>query len=201
MTQAIKIQMDKPIRQINVINESGFQAEIERIKQKNDQAQRQQQMMMEEHKKSVAQMEAKKQSLDDACKGLKAAIDRLEQIHDDAVCRHKESICKLCIGIVERILHTELSNGNYDLEKIILQTLSKVPNQQNFIIRLNTKDVCVCEELKQKDDSCKLKGLNIQPDSSIGQACCRVETESGITDFFIDDHLKQIEQKLLMNLK
>lgn len=200
MTQAIKIQMGKPIRQINVINESGFQAEIERIKQKNDHAQKQQQMIMEEHKRAVAQMEAAKHSLEDICASLKSAIDKMEQIHDQAVGEHKNNICGLCIGIVERILKAEISKNNYDIEKIILETLSQVPNHQECVIKLNPKDIAFCEELIRNNNNSRLRELIIQPDSSIRQASCRVETSAGITDYFIDEHLREIEEKLQMNL-
>jgi flagellar biosynthesis/type III secretory pathway protein FliH len=109
---------------------------------------------------------------------------------------HAEQIAKLSVQIARRILQKDIEDKKYDIENIIEKVLKTVPSQQDIVIHLNPGDLAQYNEAIKDNKPIFLSHAKMIGDPSIGCAECIVETDKGLIEYLIDEHLMQIENAL-----
>lgn len=130
------------------------------------------------------------------CKTLENATAKINGLHEEIISAHNADIARLSVQIAEKILMKEIQAGNYDIEKIVQQTLTTVPNPQEITIRLNPDDLQKYQKAADDNSIGSFENTKMIGDTNIGPAQCIIETDKGMVQYFIDEHLKQIDDAL-----
>jgi len=131
-----------------------------------------------------------------ACRSLESAATRLEQFQEEIFSSHKEQIARLSVEIAGKILRKEIGEGKYDIVKIIEEALKVSPAQQDVVVRLNPADLACFEKGVDKKGDDVLSNVKLIPDAGIGRGECVVETDKGMIEYFIEEHLKKVSEAL-----
>ena len=102
----------------------------------------------------------------------------------------------LSVGIAEKILQNQIAQGQYDIEKIVQESLKTAPSQQDVSIRLNPDDLQQFQQILKDEGSGIPFNAKLLPDANIGPAQCIIETDKGMIEHLIDKHLAQISEAL-----
>lgn len=98
--------------------------------------------------------------------------------------------------IAAKILAKDIREGNYEIEQILLDAIQTIPVSSQMVVRLHPTDL---ETLRQAIKSKALElpeKLRFVDDPAVGLAECIVESDEGVIEHLIEDHLKQIEAVL-----
>jgi len=146
---------------------------------------------------SAAGREAEIQKLQLTIKALEQAAEDLQEYGRQLFASHREQLIRLSIEIAAKVLAKDIHERNYEIEKIITQALEEIPKGQPVTVKLNPDDLKTCQQaLDQKDEGAP-EHLHLAPDWTIGPGECVVETEQGVIEWIIEDHLNRISNALL----
>ncbi|MHC4291155.1 MAG: FliH/SctL family protein [Planctomycetota bacterium] len=135
--------------------------------------------------------------VDALCNALQQAAENLERYTEELFLSHKEQIVRLSIEIASKILAKDRHERNYEIEKIILQALQTVPPSKQTLIRLNPDDLKTMRQMSDSNQFTVPEGVHFSGDSSVGLAECIIETDHGVIEYLIEEHLKQVAGVLL----
>ena len=141
-------------------------------------------------------VQSEREGLIRAGKSLEAAAARLQQFQEEIFSSHKEQIARLSVEIAGKILQKELGDGKYDIVKIIQEALKVAPAQQGVVVRLNSGDLERYEKGIDEKSGDGLGNAKLVADASIGPGECVVETDKGMIEYFIEEHLKKVSEAL-----
>lgn len=144
----------------------------------------------------MQELEAQKQLYRDACDTLHRAADRLERLYEDIFAGHSEAIARLSVEIARKVLLRNITDGDYQIESIIKEALTSIPERTGAFVRLNPQDLSDLQALQAAGDE-TLSGVKLTADPAIGRAECVVESPKGIMKLLIDEHLEQISKALI----
>ena len=173
----VSLQLNMPIQSARVINEEA--------KPSTDQT-----------TPNAETLTRQSQQVDTLCNALQRAAENLERYTEELFLSHKEQIVRLSIEIASKILAKDQQTQNYEIEKIVSQALQTVPASRQTTIRLNPDDL---KTIQQMIDANKFKapeGVHFTGDASIGPAECMIETDHGVIEYLIEEHLKQVASAL-----
>ena len=139
---------------------------------------------------------AERENLLQLSQALSAAINEFKRLNEDVFNSHREQIARLSVGIAEKILQKEIAEGQYNIEKIVQESLKTAPSQQDVSIRLNPDDLQQFQQILKDEGSDIPFGAKLLPDANIGPAQCIIETDKGMIEHLIDKHLAQITEAL-----
>ena len=142
------------------------------------------------------ELDAQKAVFLQACQTLNDVISKLNQFYDKIFTEHKEEIARLSIEIARKILMQKVKNGDYEIESIIKEALSKAPANQEVIVHLNPEDLDKCRKAQQDASGGTLAGIKLISDPNIGRAECMLESPKGIIRSLIEDNLERIGKAL-----
>ena len=132
------------------------------------------------------------QELEGICRALKEAVCQLNTSCEQTFSSNREQIVRLSVQIAEKILLKEISSGNYEIEKIVAEALKTAPTQQDVVVRINPQDL----QRYHQSGNDLLANVKLVADPGIGCAECVVETNKGMIEYFINEHLRQVTEAL-----
>jgi flagellar biosynthesis/type III secretory pathway protein FliH len=135
-----------------------------------------------------------KQKLNTLCKCLEKAAAEIKQFQQELFTSHREQIAQLSVKIAEKILLKEIEAGRYEIENIIQQALKTVSGHKDIVIRVNANDLEQLTRLNNGNSA--LANIKLTADPNIGPAHCILETDRGMIEYCIEEHLKQVVQTL-----
>jgi flagellar biosynthesis/type III secretory pathway protein FliH len=141
-------------------------------------------------------VQAQREELMRAGKSLEAAAAKLQQFQEEIFSSHKEQIARLSIEIAGKILQKEIGDGKYDIGKIIQEALKAAPAQQDVVVRLNGDDLKHYEKGIDEKSGDGLANVKLVADANIRPGECVVETDKGMIEYFIEEHLKKVSEAL-----
>ena len=130
------------------------------------------------------------------CNALQQAAENLERYTEELFLSHKEQIVRLSIEIASKILAKDQHERNYEIEKIVSQALQTVPESKKTMIRLNPDDLTTMRKMIDTNEFTAPEGVHFSGDVSIGPAECMIETDHGVIEYLIEEHLKQVANAL-----
>lgn len=174
----LKLKMNAPVRTVNIIKDT----------QAQEANQQQDESLL--HEQGLNQLSS-------LCSALQQAITEFHQLHEKLFLDHKEQIVRLSIEIANKILARDVQDRNYEIEKIIAEAMKTIDVSEQVTIRLNPVDLKTFQK-KIENDNIQLpeKTLFID-DPSVNKAECVLESNNGIVEYLIHEHLSSIENVLL----
>ena len=127
---------------------------------------------------------------------LEQTICEFQTLRNEVFSSHAEQIAKLSVQIARRILQKDIEDKKYDIENILEKVLKTVPSHQDIVIHLNPEDLAQYNDAIGDDKPIFLSHAKMIGDPSVGNAECIVETDKGLIEYMIEDHLVQIENAL-----
>ena len=141
-------------------------------------------------------VQSEREGLIRAGKSLEAAAAKLQQFQEEIFSSHKEQIARLSVEIAGKILQKEIGDGKYDIGKIIQEALKVAPSQQDVVVRLNSDDLERYEKGVDEKSGDGLVNVKLVADANIRPGECVVETDKGMIEYFIEEHLKKVSEAL-----
>lgn len=141
-------------------------------------------------------LELQKNTISQVCRALNEATTKLNELCDKIFAEHSEAIAKLSVEIARKILAQKVAKGDYVIEGIIEEALKNAPTRQDVVVHLNPEDLVECQKTQQDEPAGALAGIKFVPDPNIRRAECIVETQKGIVQSLIDEHLERIAKAL-----
>ena len=179
MPGPVTVDVATPIMSVDVVSENDKES---RSEAKTDRKEK----LQEKQNKEIEKL----------CRALDNAALKLQEFHEEVFSSHREQIVELSVRIAEKILLKEIDEGNYDIAKIIQEALKIAPEQRNVAVRLNPRDVEQYEKLVEDKTIEGLSHVEITADAGVGCAQCVVETDKGMVEYFIEEHLNQVARAL-----
>ncbi len=136
-----------------------------------------------------------------ALEALRQAAEQMQESAGRLFASHREQIIRLSIEIAAKILAKDIHEQNYQMETILQQALEGIPQDRPITIRLNPKDLQTCQEMMEKTGAEQPALIRLIPDPTVQPAECIVESEQGIIEWIIDEHLKRISEALLAGVQ
>jgi flagellar biosynthesis/type III secretory pathway protein FliH len=139
-------------------------------------------------------VQAQREELMRAGKSLEAAAAKLQQFQEEIF--SSQQIARLSVEIAGKILQKEIGDGKYDIGKIIQEALKAAPAQQDVVVRLNGDDLKHYEKGIDEKSGDGLANVKLVADANIRPGECVVETNKGMIEYFIEEHLKKVSEAL-----
>lgn len=128
-----------------------------------------------------------------------AELDRLKKELESSA--EKDAV-KLAFAIAQKIVYHELAAREETIFELVHEALKQVPDWKSAVIRVSPSDY---ERIKQKtavfsDDPDALEELRMQPDPSISDGDCIIDTPFGMIDARVEKRLQAVEAALASRL-
>jgi flagellar assembly protein FliH len=147
----------------------------------------------------AASREAQNENVNRLCTALSQSAENLQNFQEELFSSHRDQIIRLSIEIAKKILIKDTQERNYDIEKILGDALKTVPSQQDVVVRLNPTDLQEYQQITSDSDGNAIANIQFTADPGIGLAECVVETNKGMVEYLIEEHLDQISKALKLD--
>jgi len=122
---------------------------------------------------------------------LDAAVERLTALEQEAGAALARNATELAIEIARTLLRTELTRGNYDIERIVRETLSEAATgRAPCVVHLHPADHARLSATRFRS------GTRLEPDEGVASGDVHVETSLGLMVRDIDAALEAIKKRL-----
>ena len=132
---------------------------------------------------------------------IKSIVSDMQKFSTEIIKQNKEQIVGLAVKIAEKIIATNVKDGNYNLAAIITETLNYAPQGQDIVVLLNNEDLQRVSTLQKQGDLWEFPGVQFKADPCLKKAECRVETPKGTVNYIIKEHLERINKALSAEVK
>ena len=129
-----------------------------------------------------------------------AALD-LQESASQVFSSHREQLIRLSIEIAAKVLAKDVHERNYEIEKILTQALEEVPTGQPVTVKLNPEDFQTCQKALEQGSFKQPDRIQLVSDGTIDPGQCTAQTEQGVIEWIVDEHLNRISEALLGNAK
>ena len=143
-----------------------------------------------------ASQEAQNENVNRLCTVLSQSAEDLQNFQEELFSSHRDQIIRLSIEIAKKILIKDTQERNYDIEKILGDALKTAPSQQDVVVRLNPADLQEYQRITNDSEGSAIANMQLIADPGIGLAECVVETNKGMVEYLIEEHLNQISKAL-----
>jgi flagellar biosynthesis/type III secretory pathway protein FliH len=147
------------------------------------------------NEQEINELEFQKQAYTQARKTLEAIARNLQLVYEKAIIEHRQGIAKLAVEIARKILVQKVQQGDYQIESIVKEALNNSPIRQDIVVRMNPKDLAVCQQIQQQSDGAFV-GVKFVADAGIGPAQCVIDTPRGKIESLIEEQLEQVARVL-----
>jgi len=196
MAEALIVNINKKFKNIDIIDDSSLQIELDQMNLRKESLQDQKVEIAQQQKNAVKDLEEQKDQLANVANTIAGAISQMDTIHKYAIAQHKQEIVRLSIEIAKKIMLRQISEGDYNVADIIEKTLERTPDRRNILIYVSPGDYEFCSNFIKENPSHPIATLNINSSPTIPNGQCKVETSKGIIEYYIDEHLARIEDAL-----
>ena len=141
-------------------------------------------------------LETEKAMFSQTCQVLSSAVDQLNELYNKIFVEHREEIARLSVEIARKILVQKVTNGDYEIESIVKETLKNTPSHHDVVVHLHPEDLARCRKA-QDESGTVFDGVRFVSDAGIERAECLLETPKGIVQSLIDENLERIGQALM----
>jgi len=193
MSSQLSIKLNKPIKSISILNYHQRSIEFD-SKHIMSETVLKQPGSSNEGFISRQDIENQKNILSQVCQTLQSMIEKLQNFYDKIFMEHQEQIARLSVEIARKILAQKVNKGDYEIETIIKEVLSKSPTRHDIDIHLNPEDFTNLQNTLQKEPL--FADIKFTPNANIGRAECLLKNPKGNIESSINEHLEQIYEAL-----
>lgn len=147
--------------------------------------------------KKEGRLEAEKE-LHTAAQALAGALEKVSRLRESLLSRSKEDMVRLVMGVVKRVIQTEVMEKEDIITRTIARALKAAVQYDEYYIHIHPDDLRVVTE-KEPLFLASMKGLeNIQfiVDENISRGGCLAESKAGDVDATMETQLDEIYEHL-----
>lgn len=199
MSPVLSITLVQRIAAVRVLNAaSGACADPSPAQSQETQAatERIESVIQAERARMAAELERQKGRFSQSCQAIDAIAANLNKLYQETIANHHADIVKLAVEIARKIVKHKVSQGDYEIQAIVEESLKRAPTGQETVIHLNPEDLPACQRYQQENPGSPFAELTFTADWSVGRGECLVETPKGIVRSFIEEHLEHISEAL-----
>ena len=138
-----------------------------------------------------ARAEGERSGLDSAGRTLDQAVERLLTFEEESRAALARTAAELALEIARTLLRAELARGNYDLERIVRETLSEASvGRSACVVHLHPADHARLADVRFRT------GTRLEPDEGVARGDVHVETSLGLLVRDLDGALEAIGKRL-----
>ena len=140
--------------------------------------------------------EGERRGRESAAALLDQAVARLATLEEDSRAALARTAAELALEIARTLLRAELQRGNYEIERIVRETLGEAAvGRAPCVVHLNPADHARLSEVRFRS------GTRLEPDPGVARGDVHVETAIGLLVRDIDGALEAIGKRLQEELE
>ncbi|MFY9115398.1 MAG: FliH/SctL family protein [Dethiobacteria bacterium] len=158
----------------------------------------------EEGKKlALQELEDLKEEARDNIKEAQRYVEEARKKSREIVASSEKTVIELAMAVAEKLLFDQLDLAPEKVLNIVREAISKVPDGETVKVFVSGQDYDIClrhgEELKKKFAKIRpnFKSIEFLPVEEMPRGSCRVESESGAVEFFLEKEKEQLREAMM----
>lgn len=144
------------------------------------------------------QRDAYQAGREEAEKELIQHLTAIKEIRLQSLQEVERDVLKLSVKLAEKIIGKEIQQNEAVRGEIVFNALRQARQQEMLTVRVNTADLPVVEQLREKIDSFgRAKYVDFVADQAVKEGGCIIESASGTIDARLETQLRILENALL----
>jgi flagellar assembly protein FliH len=180
----MKISLPGPLRRVR--SDDGRPLSSDELQAALEEARQQMQQELEEYVQGFTQTK----------QAFQAGLKQIDSLRQEIVIESEQKVLRLALDVARKVLMQEIRTERYEIDPIIRESLGHVPARQDVVVHLNPADH-KRSEMVRENDSANGGKIRYVADPSIKPAECVLETDQGIVESVVEDHIEDIEQQLM----
>ncbi len=117
----------------------------------------------------------------------------------EIVASSEHKVVELALAVAERLVRTQLEISPETITAIVRDTMNILNGGEQVELYVNPADLSSCQSFSSelKNEFREITKLDVLPDDSIPRGSCRIESESGVAEYLIDEEKAQLKETLL----
>jgi flagellar assembly protein FliH len=117
----------------------------------------------------------------------------------EIVASSEHKVVELALAVAERLVRTQLDISPETITAIVRDTMNMLNGGEQIELYVNPADLNSCQSFSAelKSEFREITKLDVLPDDSIPRGSCRIESESGVAEYLIDEEKAQLKETLL----
>lgn len=125
-------------------------------------------------------------------------LTAIKEIRSQSLQEVERDVLKLSVKLAEKIIGKEIQQNEAVRGEIVFNALRQARQQEMLTVRVNTADLPIIEQLREKIDSFgRAKYIDFVADQSVKEGGCIIESASGTIDARLETQLRILENALL----
>jgi flagellar assembly protein FliH len=126
-------------------------------------------------------------------------IREARQKSKEIIASSEHKIVELAVAVAERLVRTQLSIDPDTITAVVRDTMNILNGGDQVELYVNPADLDSCLNFSKqlKDEFREISRLEILPDEGIPRGSCRIESESGVAEYLLEEEKEQLKETLL----
>lgn len=148
------------------------------------------------HSQVEERVEADLTALRMAKAALGKAVDKCREAREKIIEQTEGQLLNLSIEIAQKILMQEIQAERYQIEPIVREALSRIPQRTDVVVHLHPDDLARCELAKQDGPDSAQATVRFIADPGVDRGECLLLTSEGTVKSTVEEHLAEITKTL-----
>ncbi len=142
------------------------------------------------------QVEADLTALRMARSALEKAADKCREAREKIIEQAEGQLLDLSIDIARKVLMQEIQAERYQIEPIVREALSRIPQRTDVVVHLHPDDLARCELAEQDGPDSAQATVRFSADPGVDRGECLLRTSEGTVESTVEEHLAEITKTL-----
>ena len=148
------------------------------------------------HRQMAEQAKAELANLRLAKTAMESAAHECHKAREKIIEQTESQLLDLSIEIARKVLMQEIQAQRCDIEPIVREALSRIPDRMEVVVHLHPDDLSRCELTRQDQGDSGRTDVQFVADPSVERGECLLETSEGTVKSTVDEHLEEITKTL-----
>ena len=142
------------------------------------------------------QFDAELAGIRSARKAIQQAAKKIQEIQGQFLAEAQQQLVDLSIEIAKKVLMQEIQADRHQIDPIVTEALSRVPDRADIVVHLHPDDLARCEQAEKSDEENDTNTLSFVANPKVQRGGCLLQTSRGDVESSIDGQLEEISQAL-----
>lgn len=154
-------------------------------------------------KLALQELEDLKEEARDHIKEAQTYVEEARKKSREIVASSEKTVIELAMAVAEKLLFDQLDLAPEKVLNIVRDAIGKVPDGETVKVFVSEQDydICLRHEEELKDTFAKIrpnfKGIEFLSAKEMPRGSCRVESESGAVEFFLEKEKEQLREAMM----
>ncbi len=142
---------------------------------------------------------SKKEKADASLREAELTLREARQRSKEIIASSERKIVELAMAVAERLVYRQLDLEPETITSIARETVNMLNEGTQVDLHVNPADFEKCLEysISLKKEHPDINKLEVLPDPQLPRGSCRVESESGVVEYLIDEEKDKLKEMLL----